>query len=496
MDVLRFATSPRFAWLLPPELWSEIQGYAAHGPLCPASLLCPTTLLCRLTGAELPNNAANMMLFATSLLLVGESKTHPAAATIERLAAHSKAEGRLLIMGALMYLNARDYFAANDAIKYIKKVVVSDNPRQVLRIGNFGALYGVPILVFDRCYLPLDITRLGGHERLEIIHCEGVTDLTAVRRVPYLKLEDTDVEELAEMENDTLIVRDCMCTLKDISRLGRVRRLTIDRHIAGFALRGMSALANVADSVSLTHLWVDLAALRGIRKVSLTRCSLTGGAHGVRSAAADLGALCDAQRVHLSGCAGVIDVSPLKGARRVSLSSCAGVTDVSPLGGVRSVSLSDCPNVGDVSPLRGVHTLTLVSLKAKGFSLLGGHHALTISSCNERRRLSRQAASPNRSRSGSARPRGRPATACTSTRSRSIPCGACAASTWRRTPRRSAGCGTSGTPSAAASTASGRAPLAVFCRRRIETPPTQLLWTPYTSPRRLGSCRRSCGVKS
>ena len=39
MDDLRFATSPRFAWLLPPELWGEIEQYVPDNRLSGLRLL-------------------------------------------------------------------------------------------------------------------------------------------------------------------------------------------------------------------------------------------------------------------------------------------------------------------------------------------------------------------------------------------------------------------------------------------------------------------------
>ena len=319
---------------------------------------------------------------------------------VGRLVESTLASGRPLAMSHQQYLCVRGDFAERNALKFIKQVFISQADSDM----DYSAFYGVPELhIYNRCRT-LNIAQLGGHARLEIHGGRGVKDLTSVRRVPYLALYGTDVEELAEMENDTLIIVDGDRRLKSIARLSHVKNLTINQgHAGGYpckpsgSLSGMGALANVSGSVSLRGIRVDDLSVLRAAEVSLTSCDGVTNLCALRDprrvtithcdGVADLTPLKHAREVSVEYCRGVVDLSPLKNVRVVSVANCPGVIDVSPLKTVSVVRITDCPGVIDVSPLRGVPNLTLTALQATGFSRLGGHRTLTLTACYERKRL-------------------------------------------------------------------------------------------------------------
>jgi len=65
------------------------------------------------------------------------------------------------------------------------------------------------------------------------------------------------------------------------------------------------------------------------------------------------------QRLNLSYCQELVDVSALGGVKYLELRGCTGITDVSALGGVQILSLSECIGIKDVSALGGVQGLDL-----------------------------------------------------------------------------------------------------------------------------------------
>jgi hypothetical protein len=117
----------------------------------------------------------------------------------------------------------------------------------------------------------------------------------------------------------------------------------------------------------------SLAQLSGLHSMRVTNTTLK-----LRPCLDQLALL---QKIELSQCNHVVDVTALLGIPVVKLSECMNITNIQPLAQAVSVVINKCWKIQDVSPLQNIATVVLLNMRLQDISMLGEVSSLTVRYC-------------------------------------------------------------------------------------------------------------------
>ena len=331
MDVLRFATSPSFAWLLPPELWGEISPYT---PGAYQSLLARD-----MPPADAPALAPARTIFSDDEYC-SENDQKPRQVMVGDLCSPA---GGVVPMRLVGY-SAGEIARMQTQFAHLQSVTVKK-----CHITTAQAFKDIPTLRIIRCAHLADVSALGAQRVLHLESCPLVAEYDNLAGVPDLALFDMPIGRLFEVGNRRLSLQGCE-RLTDISGI---------RSLPHLDMRGCKLVTDLR----------PLAGVTGELVVSYMDLASLPELHACRVTLLD----CD-----------IRDVRVLKNAERVGLVTCNLVADVATLRSAKFVELTDCRGVRVITPLKHVHTLSLCSLiNVKDYTCLGSQYGLSLVGCRK-----------------------------------------------------------------------------------------------------------------